>query len=133
MYIKVSTEHSIRILEYLAREEGKLHSAQNLSNALDIPLPFFMKIVSLLKKGKLVKTVQGRSGGFLLAKKPEKITILDVLKAAENDHMVAPCLDGSSKKSKAKNPIKDYFEGIQVIVEEKLKSTTIKDLMSTEE
>ena len=130
MYVKVSTEHSIRILEFLARDEGKLYSAQTLSNALDIPLPFFMKIVSLLKKAKMVKTVQGRSGGFLLAKKADKITIFDVMKAAENDYVIAPCLESGAKKFKGKNEIKPYFDGIQTIVEEKLKSTTIRDLVS---
>ena len=129
MFIKVSTEHSIRILAFLAKEQGKLYSAQVLSEKLSIPLPFFMKIISQLKKGRLVKAVQGRSGGFLLGKKPEKITLYEIMRVTENDRLLAPCLESTPKRQKDMKAIKNLFDGLQKDMDLKLKSTTINDLL----
>ena len=132
LFIKVSTEHSIRILVFLASEKGNLFSAQVLSEKLDIPLPFFMKIVSQLKKGKLIKAVQGRSGGFLLGKSPEKISLYEILRVTENERILAPCLENATRRSKDEKALKNCFEEMQKELDIRLKSTTIQNLLDNE-
>ena len=132
LFIKVSTEHSIRILIFLAGEKGNLFSAQVLSEKLEIPLPFFMKIVSQLKKGKLIKAVQGRSGGFLLGKSPEKITLYEILRVTENERILAPCLENNSRRLKDGKALKNCFEEMQKEMDVRLKMTTIQTLLDAE-
>ena len=132
LFIKVSTEHSIRILVFLAGEKGNLFSAQKLSEKLEIPLPFFMKIVSQLKKGKLIKAVQGRSGGFLLGKNPDKITLYEILRVTENERILAPCLENSARRLKDGAALKSCFEEMQKELDVRLKSTTVQTLLDAE-
>ena len=59
------------------------------------------QILIRLKTAKLVRSVRGRSGGFMLNCDPAKTTVMAVLEAVENEMAVSPCV---VKESKAKCP-----------------------------
>ncbi len=56
-------------------------SAQDISGATHVPVGYLQKILRMLAKRGLLKVTRGTGGGFLLAKEPSSISVLEVLEA----------------------------------------------------
>ena len=56
-------------------------SAQAISGATRVPVGYLQKILRMLAKRGLLKVTRGTGGGFLLAKEPSSISVLEVLEA----------------------------------------------------
>src|SRR5690242_21416085 len=58
-------------------------SAKEIADAYGIPLPLLAKILQKLTKTGLLVSVSGSSGGYKLARRPEKISALEVIHAID--------------------------------------------------
>lgn len=76
-------------------------SAAAISKSQRIPLSYLEQILLKLKKGGLVKTTKGPSGGYKLAKLPHRISIGDIIKAADGPIALADCLPHGSRCPKS--------------------------------
>ncbi len=66
-------------LKYIAKKQG-------------ISDQYLEQIFSILKKAGLVKSVRGAQGGYYISKKPNEITVADILKVLEGDMAFTECL-----------------------------------------
>lgn len=62
---------------------GEYITVSSISERLGISKIYLEQVFSLLKRGGLVNSVKGAQGGYQLTRMPERITVLDVLKAVE--------------------------------------------------
>jgi len=67
----------------------------NISLRQDISLNYLEQLFLKLRKAKLVKSVRGPGGGYLLARSPSKISIGEVFAAVDENIMLADCLADS--------------------------------------
>lgn len=74
---------------------------KDISARASIPQNFLEQLFVKLKRVGLVHSIRGIKGGYLLAKNPDEIKILDILVALEDDIKIVD--------SKSKNPIFDLF------------------------
>ena len=58
----------------------------------DIPEAYLEQLIAVLKKEKLVTSTRGAQGGYVLARRPEEITVGDVLRALEGGLNLVDCL-----------------------------------------
>jgi Rrf2 family transcriptional regulator, iron-sulfur cluster assembly transcription factor len=58
---------------------------ENLSASLSISRSFLAKILQKLTKAGILKSFKGVKGGFILDKKIEEISILDIIRAVEDN------------------------------------------------
>lgn len=58
---------------------------------------YLEQIISLLKKADILKSIRGASGGYILNKKPEEISVGDILRVVEGPLELVECL--SSKEA----------------------------------
>ena len=58
-----------------------------------IPEAYLEQLFAVLKREKLVTSTRGAQGGYVLARKPEEITVGDVLRALEGGLGLVDCLD----------------------------------------
>ena len=65
---------------------------KKISEQEGISTDYIEQIIVPLKNAGLVSSVRGLRGGFRLAKKPEDITVLDILSASEGDINLVGCL-----------------------------------------
>jgi Rrf2 family iron-sulfur cluster assembly transcriptional regulator len=113
---------------------------RDISKRQSISARYIEQIFQKLKKGGLIKSVRGRSGGYLLIQKPNQISVGDVIRAIEGkDIQLVSCLGkkkgaikvcerwGSCAASKvwdeASRRLMDYFNTVTVeqICEENIK------------
>jgi Rrf2 family protein len=93
MVITRATEYSIRAVLHLAeRHPAPVVSKQEICEAAGVTPAFLTKILQPLIRGGIVRSKRGVAGGFLLARDPEKLTLLDVMRAAEEPMTLNLCL-----------------------------------------
>lgn len=100
-------------------------STKIISEKEGIPFDFLEKILSDLEKSKLIKSRKGTGGGYILAKRPDKITTKDIIEVLENTVPVNCLLCDRSEKCMSKN----VWRKIEKAINKTLKSITLKDLM----
>lgn len=69
----------------------KIINASQIAEMTDASRNHLAKVMLTLTKMGLVKSMRGPSGGFVLAKKPEEITLLDVYEAIEGKIYINKC------------------------------------------
>ena|GEM_PF-560463 len=82
MFLGKTVVHGIYALCYLSRmRPDEVASSVVVGNAVDIPYEQSRKILSALAIAELVTSIRGRSGGYILAKNIQEISILSVVDA----------------------------------------------------
>jgi Rrf2 family protein len=123
------TDYSIRALIYIARNKDRIVSITELVKELDTPRPFLRKILQLLSARGVLKSYKGKNGGFALAKKPEKIYLLDLMEIFQGKFKLSECL---FKKKICPNQIncelKSKLDSLGELVENKIKEITLASL-----
>ncbi|CAN5635630.1 RrF2 family transcriptional regulator [soil metagenome] len=93
MQVSARADYALRAMAELAaarmrasgESEGRAASltGAEISEAQDIPRKFLQNILFDLNRAGLAKTQRGSGGGYRLARKPEEITLADVIRAVE--------------------------------------------------
>ncbi|MCL5070846.1 MAG: Rrf2 family transcriptional regulator [Actinobacteria bacterium] len=124
------TDYSIRALIYIARNKGRIISITELVKEFGAPRPFLRKILQSLSAKMVLKSYKGKNGGFELAKKPEKIYILDLMEIFQGKFKLTECL---FKKKICPNQIscelKSKLDSLEELVENKIKEITLASLL----
>ena len=92
MQLTNTTDYAIRIVCYLAIKKRRVTTAK-LASELKIPESYIPKITKQLKKEKIISASEGTSGGYALAKNPEKISLFDVISCMESTMAISRCLE----------------------------------------
>lgn len=66
---------------------------REISKRQNISLKYLEKLIRILKKAAIVKSIRGPYGGYLLAKPMEKITIGDIVRTLEGSETITDCTD----------------------------------------
>lgn len=71
--------------------EGESISARRIASRFRLPLPLLMNILKSLAHAGLVVSSRGPQGGYMLARPPETISVLDVVMAIEGPVRLTLC------------------------------------------
>ncbi len=85
------TDYAIVLLAHLARSEGTV-TAQDLADRSKVPLPTVSKLCKELSKAGLVISHRGRHGGYGLARRPEAISVAEIVEALEGPIALTECV-----------------------------------------
>ena len=85
-------DYAVRAMIALARGDGERLSARRISDAMDIPVRFLPQVLADLQRAGLVAAAPGRTGGYLLAREPASVSLLEVIEAVEGDSRRRSCV-----------------------------------------
>ncbi|HMD81115.1 MAG TPA: Rrf2 family transcriptional regulator [Anaerolineales bacterium] len=131
MQITHEADYATRAVLHLARaQKDKLIPTNEIARRQNIPTSFLAKIIAQLSIAGLLHTARGAHGGVKLARKPQNITLLEVIEAIDGPIRIFKCVDGNGNCScEGDCPIQDVFNNVQDDLVAKLKSTTFAQLM----
>lgn len=82
--ISSKADYAVRATAELAVATGERPmTAERIAKAQEIPLNFLLKILSELKRARIVRSHRGAEGGYELARPANQITLADVIRAVE--------------------------------------------------
>lgn len=93
---KKSSYGLIAALELAHNLETTPQSATSIAEQYSLPVSFIEKILHELRHAGIVSSKQGRSGGYFLARSPEKISVRDVLEALGESLDLVGCLNSAT-------------------------------------
>ena len=124
MKLTLETDYALRIIAVLAKTNGKLE-AKSIAERAEVTLRFSLKILRKLTKSGLVASFKGAYGGYILGKKPEEITVGDVIKVIEGDLSINRCCADSYFCKYTKDDaclFHDFFHEVSADLQKKLDS-----------
>ena len=95
MRLDKQTDYALRVLMFLAANEGRLSTIAEIAGRFDISQAHLMKVVHGLGKAGFIRTVRGRAGGMRLAGDGTAIRVGDVVRRMESGLAPVECLRGS--------------------------------------
>lgn len=93
MRLTAYTDYTLRTLMYLATNQDRLVTIQDIADLHSISKNHLMKVVHQLGLSGMVDTVRGRNGGLKLSKEARQINIGEVVRNTESDFFMAECFD----------------------------------------
>jgi len=94
MKLSVKSDYAARAVLMLARgySAGEPQRAEDLAKEQNVPAKYLIQILIELKTQRIVKSVRGKQGGYLLARPPADITLGDILRAVHGNVFDTPAL-----------------------------------------
>ena len=125
-------EQAIRALAYLAqRSDRRSAQAREIAAAENIPAPVLGKILQELVRKGLLESRRGPGGGFRLARRPELITLRDVVAALDGLDQFLECAVGlASCDDDAPCPLHDTWKGLRSQLLTYLETTNLAAMAS---
>ena len=130
--MKLSTRslYCVRLLVDLARYGNqKPVSMGEISRRQEISVKYLEQLIRPLKQAKLIISVRGPKGGHQLAKKPEEITLGEIVRLVEVPNEQEICRNKPEKYSISDDcQVKLAWKSATQVLYDKLDSMTIDDL-----
>lgn len=127
-----SCQYGLQGMLYIAMHSSKDDNVGliEIAENQEIPRHFLSKILQQLVKAGLLESMKGPNGGFKLSKKPEKITLLQIIKAIDGLDIFTQCGIGFKKCSDDHPcPIHHDYKTVRDKVYELFKKKTLKEVI----
>jgi Rrf2 family iron-sulfur cluster assembly transcriptional regulator len=106
---------------------------KEISEKQDVSVPYLEQILNKLRKSGLIKSVRGPGGGYLLAGKPEDISIASILKELEGPVAITSCLNPEEGCSRIEGCVTHLlWKSLGANIEAFLETITLHDLLEKE-
>jgi Rrf2 family protein len=122
------TEYAFFALKYMA-DVGRVTSAQELSEKLEIPRPYLRRILQELTRNELISSRRGQKGGFTLTKDHDSVNLLQVLDIFQGSVNVPKCNDDKAGCDRiTRCALRSHFDLLEQNLRNQLKSITLRTI-----
>ncbi len=130
LYFSTKVEYGLQLLIELARQSNVV-SLKQIAHKTKMPYRYLNKISRDLKKAGLILPKEGKNGGFVLAKKPNQITVKQILIALNEPLVLARCLahQNCHLKRQLNCPTKIIWSRLKKKIDNDLQKITLKNLI----
>ncbi len=103
---------------------------KEISERQDVSVPYLEQILNKLRRAGLIKSMKGPGGGYLLARRPDEISIASILNELEGPVAITSCLDPDEGCSRVDGcVIHLLWKSLGVRIEAFLGTITLDDLI----
>ena len=132
MMISTKGRYALSTLIDIAKnqDENAPVSIKEMAERQGISLKYLEQIISLMVKGKLLKSVRGAKGGYLLSRDAKEILVGEILDAAEGTLAPVDCVrDGANCEKSASCPTFPPYKEIEDAIYSVVNRYTLRDLV----
>ena len=131
--IKLSrmADYGVILMTQLARENGAVTTAADLSASCALPLPTVSKLLKQLSQDGLLESHGGTKGGYALARAAENISMADIIGAVEGPIALTDCIeaDGTMCEIEALCPTRTNWRRINDVLTEALDGVSLAEMV----
>lgn len=81
-----TAQYAFRIVIFMSSDTERLFSAAYIHDKIEIPYKYLTMLMTKLAKAELLDVTRGRNGGFSLSHDVDKIFLIDVLNAIDENN-----------------------------------------------
>lgn len=135
--MRVSTRgrYGTRLMVDLAQHfaDGPIPLAK-IAKRQDLSAKYLEQLIILLKGSGLIRSARGRRGGYMLARKPEDISVGEIVETLEGKLAVVDCVtDPELCYRSPECPTRDIWVGVTDVLKNQLFSLTLQDILRKSE
>jgi FeS assembly SUF system regulator len=125
------TDYGIVLLAQLAGDETRAsQNARSMAEATSLPLPVVSKILKALAHGGLVTSQRGAKGGYALSRRPEEVSVAEIIDALEGPIALMECSAGPGRcEQETSCSVRDPWQRINQAILETLRHVTLRELV----
>lgn len=126
------TDYAIVVLSQMARTQGGLHTAARLSEQTGVPAPTVAKILKQLASSGVVGSSRGAGGGYRLSRRPECVSVVEIITALEGPIAITACVSGAETQCGVESlcPIRGNWERVNRAIAQALGAVTLADMLT---
>lgn len=139
MRVSAQEEYGLRCLMQVAQAGSEPMTLTEIANREGMTVPHVAKTMGLLRQAGLVDSVRGRSGGYVLCRPAERISVLAVLSALGEPIFGSEFCDRYHGPNESECvhvsgcSIRSVWSKVESIVSDVLRRTSIAELIGSEE
>ena len=125
-------DYGIVIMTHLARPGRAQESAHEIALATQVPSAMASKILKSLARAELLRSQRGVKGGYELARRPDEVTMAEIIEALDGPIALTDCVDGALGDCtiEALCPARTNWDRINTAIREALDSVTLGEMAS---
>lgn len=128
----LTVEYAMRAVLALAAGDGSPMTTRNIAETMHVPQSYLSKVLQSLVRARLVYSARGLNGGFVLARQPSELSMLDIMNAVNPLKRIESCpLDRDSHSTRL-CPMHSRLDAAMAHVEEAFANTTLAEILSEE-
>ena len=138
MKLTANEEYGVRCLVRLGYASGQCLTIPEISQAEAESPAYAARTLRVLRRGGFVKAARGKEDGYTLARPAEAIVIGDVIDALggrlfESDFCDSHAGQAAICTRSVDCSVRSLWRAVQVVVDQVLRKTTLRDLLQNEE
>lgn len=124
------TDYAVVVLVQMASAPDRLVTAPQLATDSNVPLPTVAKLLKKLARGGVLSSHRGVNGGFRLARKPEDISVMAIVRALEGPIALTSCVDGSDDACGVERlcPVRGNWDQVNAAIQQALDGVSLADM-----
>ncbi|MEZ4815089.1 MAG: Rrf2 family transcriptional regulator [Bdellovibrionota bacterium] len=129
--ISQTTEYALRAMVILCSDIERQWTTAEIAKLSKVPPDYLSKVLQQLTKAKLIMSLRGAKGGFRLFKKPEELTILEVVQAVDPLPRIRKCPLGLRSHGTNLCALHRRLDNAMELVEKAFANSTLSELVPT--
>jgi Rrf2 family protein len=134
MNISTKGRYAVRaMLDLALQSTDEPTLIKDISKRQEISDLYLEQLFNRLKTAGLLRSVRGPKGGFMLARPPVEIRLIDIFEAMEGSVAPVDCVDNATLCARADScATRDVWAEMKKAMVQVLESTTLQDLVKRE-
>lgn len=124
-----TVEYALRAIVHLASNAPKACTTEDIARATRVPQAYLAKVLQNLVQAGLVRSQRGVGGGIALVKKPEDLTILEVVNAVDPIIRIQTCPLELAAHGVNLCPLHRRVDNALAMVEKAFADTTLREIL----
>ncbi|MGC8640051.1 MAG: Rrf2 family transcriptional regulator [Isosphaeraceae bacterium] len=125
----LTAEYALRAVVILGSSPGSPRTTQQIAEQARVPSGYLSKVLQVLSRAGMVESQRGLNGGFVLARPPNDLTVLDVINAVDPLKRIDRCPLGGGEHASGLCPLHRRLDQGIAEMEAIFRETTIAQLI----
>ncbi len=123
-------EYAMRAMVALAAGDGRPMNTRQIAETMKVPQSYLSKVLQSQVRAGLVHSTRGLRGGFVLARKPEDLNMMEILNAVSPYKRIETCPLDVEGHSSDLCPLHSRLDQAMGMVQEAFEGTSLAEILS---
>jgi len=123
-------EYALRAVAHLASVAPALQTPEEIHRATRVKKPYLAKALQELVQAGIVRSQRGVGGGITLVKRPDELTLLEVVNAVDPIRRITECPLGLKSHGIRLCPLHKRLDGALALMEKAFRDSTLAEILA---